>query len=320
MKKVNMVKYLMNILPNKPKFQEYHFVQELFRHPKYISMNKNEKEMFYERLVNNNIREENIKPFDLFFPSFDFKSILEGKRILDLGCGIGGHTISMGESWNVKEFYGIDFNHENIVVANHYITKNPLNTNYYFTQGYVEKMPYENNFFDAIVSHDVLEHVRSVEETLLECIRILKTNGYAFLVFPSIKLPFEGAHVSSVTKMPFMEWFFSPTTINDAYNEIINEWGDELNWFKPTEETKGEWAVVKGGIGVNGTRYNDFMTAAKKVGFSYVSFVKIPLLYVSDTAIKYPFVKFFSFLLKPLLSVNHFKDYLTQRLVFVVKK
>lgn len=245
---------------------------------------------------------------------------MEGKIVLDLGCGIGGHTISMGEIWEVNEFYGIDVNQENILIANQFISNISSNTNYHFRQGYAEKMPFENDFFDAIVTHDVIEHVRSVKETLSECKRILKKDGVAFLVFPSIKLPFGGAHIDSVTKTPFLEWFFSPNTINEAYKEIVGEWGEDLNWYKPTEETKGDWAVVKGGIGVNGTRYNDFINIAKEIGFSDIFYVKIPLLYVSNTAVRYPIVKYFSLLLKPLLYVDKFKDYFSQRLVFVIKK
>lgn len=319
-KKVKAVKFLMNVLPNKPKYHESHFVQEIFKHPKYTSLMQNEKELLFERLVRLNIIEAKQKTFDLFFPSYSFSKMLEGKRVLDLGCSIGGATISMGENWNVMEFYGIDASQESILTANHFISKYLANVKFQFIHCYAEKMPFENDFFDAIVSHDTIEHVRSVKETLSECKRILKKDGIAFLVFPSIKLPFGGAHISSVTRMPFLEWFFSPNTINEAYQEIVSEWGEDLNWYKPTEKVKGDWAVVKGGIGVNGIKYKEFITLAEEIGFSDISFVKIPLLYVSDTAIKYRIVKFFASFLKPILSFDCFKDYLTQRFVFVLKK
>lgn len=320
MKKVKVAKFLMNVLPNKPKYQESHFAQEIFRHPKYISLTQNEKELFFERILKLRIIEENGKPFDLFFPSYPFRKMLEGKRVLDLGCGIGGATISRGENWNLKEFIGIDVSQDAISVANHFILKHLTNVKFQFKHCYAEKMPFENDSFDAIVSHDTIEHVRSVKETLTECKRILKKDGIAFLVFPSFKTPFGGSHIDSVTRTPFLEWFFSPNTINKAYIEIVSEWEEDLNWYKPTEATKGDWAVVKGGIGVNGTKYKDFISIVKEIGFSDISFVKIPLLSVSNTAIKYPIIKFFSSFLKPLLTIDYFKDYLTQRFVFALKK
>jgi len=181
-------------------------------------------------------------------------------------------------------------------------------------------MPFENDSFDAVVSHDTVEHVRSVKETLSECKRILKKGGAAYIVFPSFKLPFGGAHVDSVTRTPFLEWFFTPKTINEAYQDIIGKWGPEHDWFKPDTETEGDWAVVKGGIGVNGTTYAAFKKMADEIGFEEIEFIKIPLLYVSNTAIKYPIVKFFSSILKPLMFTNSSKDYLTQRFAFILKK
>ncbi len=65
--------------------------------------------------------------------------------------------------------------------------------------------------------------------------------------------------------------------------------------------------------------YKDIISLSKEIGFSDVSFVKIPLLYVSSTAIKYPFFKFLALFLKPLMSIDFLKDYLSQRLVFILK-
>ena len=318
--KVSFVKFLMTLFPNKPEYQENHFVQEIFRHEKYKSLTEKEKEAFLDRLVNLNIEEAKRKPFDLFFPSHSFKELLKDKKVLDLGCSIGGTTIQMGEDWKVRELHGIDVSEESIAIGNRFVSNYKTNTIYSFSCCYAEKMSFDNESFDAIVSDDTIEHVRSVKETLLECKRILTKNGVAYIVFPSFKLPFGGAHIGSATKTPFLEWFFSPKTINGAYQEIVSEWGEDLNWYKPRKESEGDWAVVKGGIGVNGTTYKQFLSIANEVGFKDVSFERIPLLLISNTASKYPLVKFLSTLLKPLLSINFLKDYLSHRLVFVLKK
>ena len=104
------------------------------------------------------------------------------------------------------------------------------------------------------------------------------------------------------------------------YQEIVSEWGEGLNWYKPMEESEGDWADVKRGISVNGTKYKQFLSIANEVGFKDISFERIPLLFISNTASKYPEVKFLSSLLKPLLSINFLKDYLSHRLIFVLKK
>ncbi len=318
--KAKIARFFMNLMPNEPVYQEEFFVQELFRHPKYNSLDNRGKKEYHQRIVKLNVEKAKKKPFDLFYPKLDLKKIFVGKNLLDMGCSVGGDTFVMGENWKPKTLTGLDFSADSIVAARDYNEVHESDVGYSFYSGYAEKMPFENDFFDAIVSHDTVEHVRSVKETLSECKRVLKKDGAAYIVFPSFKLPFGGAHVDSVTRTPFLEWFFSPKTINEAYQDIISKWGPEHDWFKPAAETDGDWAVVKGGIGVNGTTYAEFRKIANEVGFSDIEFVKIPLLYVSNTANKYPFVKFFSTLLKPFMFINGSKDYLTQRFAFVLTK
>jgi SAM-dependent methyltransferase len=316
--KARVAKYLMNAMPSTPEYQETQFVSEVFRHPNYTSLSEPEKDQFVERLVRSNIMENVRKPFDLFFPSYPLAHALREKRVLDLGCGIGGLAFAMGDRWKVREFYGLDVNKDSIDTANRYAQRHGGGPTYTFVQGYGEQMPFDDGHFDAVVSHDTLEHVRSVKEALAECRRVLKRGGSAFLVFPSFKFPFGGAHIGPVTRTPFLEWFFSPDTIDKAFQEIVGEWGEELDWFRPAEETKEGWAVVSAGIGVNGTTYAQFVAAAEEVGFEGVHFQKIPLLRVSETANKYPGIKFLSGFLNPLLANDRLKDYLTHRLVFVL--
>lgn len=316
--KVKVAKFLMNARPRTPAYQENKFVSEIFKHPGYTSLSESEKVVFVERLVRLNIEEHSRKPFDLFFPSHSLGETLAGKRVLDLGCGIGGLIFALGDRWKVREFYGLDVNKDSIATANVYAQRHTAYSGCRFVQGYAEKMPFEDDYFDAIISHDTLEHVRSLTDTLHECRRVLKDGGSAHLVFPSFNFPFGGAHIDHVTGTPFLEWFFSPDTLTRAYQEIADGWGKELDWYRSAEDTEGNWAIVKGGIGVNGTGYADFVAAVEEAGFKGLEFVKIPLLKVSETAIRHPAVKGISALVNPLLASDKLKDYLTHRLVFVL--
>lgn len=316
--RVRLARLLMNVRPRTPFYQETKFVSEIFKHPNYTSLTGSEKEAFVDRLVRLNIQEHSHKPFDLFFPSRSLTAVLAGKCVLDLGCGIGGLIFSLGDRWKVREFYGLDVNQDSIDAANLYVQRHRAHAHCRFVQGCAEDMPFEDGFFDAIVSHDTLEHVRSLRDTLRECRRVLKHGGYAFLVFPSFNFPFGGAHIDHVTGTPFLEWFFSPDTLNQAYQEIAEGWSDSLDWYRSAEDTEGNWAIVKGGIGVNGTGYAEFIEALREAGFDSFEFVRIPLLKVSETAIRHPSVKALSTLVSPLLANDRLKDYLSHRLAFVL--
>lgn len=41
-----------------------------------------------------------------------------------------------------------------------------------------DKLPYEDNFFDAVYSTHVLEYLQHPEETLSEVLRVTKSGGY----------------------------------------------------------------------------------------------------------------------------------------------
>lgn len=135
--------------------------------------------------------------------------------------------------------YGIDVNEYFIKAAILFSSKRKnKNINQDFTVGVGEALPYKDDTFDAIVSWDVFEHVKSLKETITECKRALKSGGMLFSVFPSYYDPFGGPHLSFVTRMPCIQWLFDPKTLNIAYNEIIESRGEEAYWYK-TKEKKG---------------------------------------------------------------------------------
>lgn len=54
-----------------------------------------------------------------------------------------------------------------------------------FTPFYAEKMPFEDKFFDAIFIQGAIHHFNDSKATLMECNRVLKTNGRICIFEPS---------------------------------------------------------------------------------------------------------------------------------------
>lgn len=312
----------MKLFPAKPEFDLSHPRQEYFRHPDFVAMSEEKKNEIYIKLVDGHIAEDQKKPFDLFFKGYALKDALRGKTVLELGCGAGGHAISCAKRWQTKEMYGIDVNEDLVKSAQLYVEKKlSSNIKFDFRSGYAESLPYEDSQFDAIITGDTIEHVRSVKETLSECRRTLKPNGKLFCVFPSFYTPVGGAHLGLVTKIPFLQWFFSPSTLNNAYNKILDQRGNEASWYRsPSSVTEGGWAAVHGGIGVNGTTFEQFKQLAGEVGFKSITYIPVPIFYVSNTAIRHPVVKRISAASIPLLKFKRLRDHLSHRLVFILTK
>ncbi len=102
------------------------------------------------------------------------------KRILDLGCGAGNHLIHLAKSG--FEMYGIDISKEAIKITKQELKENNLNAKLKVGHIY-EKLPYEDNFFDAIISIRVIHHanIKQIRNLIGEIERILKHNGLIFI-------------------------------------------------------------------------------------------------------------------------------------------
>lgn len=91
---------------------------------------------------------------------------------LDLGCAEGFHTEQLKERFG--EAYGIDINEESLSIAKKFGRE-------YCQFGDIHSLPFSNEFFDIVFSHEVLEHSLDFSLSLSEVFRVLKKDG--FLVF-----------------------------------------------------------------------------------------------------------------------------------------
>lgn len=114
-----------------------------------------------------------------------FDQILKGRfenreKILDAGCG-GGRNLwyFLNSGFDV---YGIDLNYEAIESLKLFAASQNLSKDN-FQISTVEKMPFADDFFDAVLSSAVLhfaENKLHFEQMLFEMWRVLKPNGIFF--------------------------------------------------------------------------------------------------------------------------------------------
>jgi SAM-dependent methyltransferase len=108
------------------------------------------------------------------------------RRILDLGCGTGRHLLFLLK--NKFEVYGLDGSPNGLEIAKNWLIEENLSSEL-VCQKIENKFPYEDNFFDAIISIHVLHHnlMKDILFTVNEMERILKPNGYIFMTFPLLQ-------------------------------------------------------------------------------------------------------------------------------------
>jgi len=102
------------------------------------------------------------------------------KRILDLGCGSGRHIVYLAKQG--FEVYGIDIAREGVKIAKNWLEKEKLRASFKIGDIY-KKLPYPNDFFDAIISTQALHHnkIENIRKLIKEIERILKPKGLIFI-------------------------------------------------------------------------------------------------------------------------------------------
>lgn len=154
---------------------------------------------------------------------YSLLSTLEGKTVLDVGCGSGHdaeHYFSHG-----AEVVGIDISKEEIVMADAKKCGN-------FSVGDMKSLPYKSNNFDIVTSVYALQTSNDVEKSLLEMIRVAKPGAPVVIL---TKHPFRNcleAHVNDGNS----DYYGRKNVTSYIFNKSIklNEPGHTMADYLPT--------------------------------------------------------------------------------------
>lgn len=109
------------------------------------------------------------------------KEYVKGKKVLDVACGEGYGSNILSEVADIV--VGMDINAETVQLANEKYGSTKLT----YIVGSAEKLPFENESFDAIVSFETIEHISETaqENFLSEIKRVLRPNGLLVMSTPN---------------------------------------------------------------------------------------------------------------------------------------
>jgi SAM-dependent methyltransferase len=172
-----------------------------------------------------------------------FKYFSRSGRILEAGCGAGRYVKYLHERG--YDCTGIEYNQTTVENVREKWPELSV------VQGDVEKMPYENETFDGVISIGVVEHfVEGPYRPLAEMLRVLKPGGIALITIPCLnrlrrlKGPFCGiTHIVSAN--PLLRKMLGKKQLEhtgwNLYNprykwHVFPEWGDFYEYrFAPDE-------------------------------------------------------------------------------------
>ncbi len=107
--------------------------------------------------------------------------LTKNSRALVDGCGIGMYVRALRQF--TPYVFGLDIEPERVVDSYQH---SPL-----VQVAAGEQLPYPSNYFDLVLSHEVIEHVADDALSVAEMARVLKTGGRAIIFCPNRLYPFE---------------------------------------------------------------------------------------------------------------------------------
>ena len=153
---------------------------------------------------------------------------LEGKRVLDFGCGYGGKSVELASRVPSAFVVGVDVHQKKVDRGRDFARRRSV-LNVGFELCTQNGIPLDDDSVDAVVCHDVLEHVHRPDVTFRELARVMRPGARLYSVFP----PYDGPvshHLDFITGVPFLHWIWAPDTIMETVNHILStEYGKRFN-------------------------------------------------------------------------------------------
>ena len=106
---------------------------------------------------------------------------LEGKRILDVGCGVGMYLQAMRA--HSDRVYGVEIDTERAAQARQSLCN--------IVVAPAEQLPFAQGSFDVVLLHEVIEHVEDDRQTIQEAYRVLSCGGRMIIWAPNRLYPLE---------------------------------------------------------------------------------------------------------------------------------
>lgn len=115
-----------------------------------------------------------------------------GMKVLDVGCGTGDTVLKIAEEVGPNgKVVGVDFSPEGIAQAKKKALSHGLEKVTEFRVADAETLPFEDNFFDAVISECVVCLIPDKQRVLNEKVRVLKPGGRVIMhdVISRIRMP-----------------------------------------------------------------------------------------------------------------------------------
>jgi len=249
-------------------------------------------------------------------PAFEPYWDLRGKHILDIGTGLGGKLPFYIEA-GAKAVTGIDINPQSLRAAHNHIGAHGLSSAIRLARCDAARLPFPDNYFNAIVSINVFEHIEQVDFAMQEAYRVIEPGGIAFLHLPPYFSAW-GPHLENWIHFPWPHLLFSEPTLmrvaarEDARQRLSSQF---------VEAARIDWQASGGRIpDVNRVTLRHFRQMVRQAGFTILQFRLLPIGYdflkSADSAPK----RFAHWVLNQAAHTPFMQEVIVTKMVYVLQK
>ncbi len=158
------------------------------------------------------------------FPNF--MDYIIGKKICDLGCGLGYQAVAL-KIKGAHYVLGVDINPADIEKARQVAAQHGLEDKVLF----IDKTTAEHkNSFDVVISQNSMEHFDNPALALEEMKSLLTENGVLFITFGPLWYAPYGSHMNFFTKLPWVNILFSEKTVMNVRKRFREETIEKLTY------------------------------------------------------------------------------------------
>lgn len=243
-------------------------------------------------------------------PVFGSHWQIHGKRVLDIGGGLGGksaYCIDHGARQAISLDMRIYSNQAALKLAHH--------SNLYPLTADAASLPFADDVFDVILSVNAFEHIENIRATLQACKRVLHPEGLMFLYFPPFYSPW-GAHLDGWINFPWPHLFFSDKTLIEAARRAEMRLSRNANYI-PSAQV--DWAHMQQLPDLNRVTARQFRALIRDLGLRIVMCRMLPFGWYSFSRRGW-LAKWGLTLLKALTHVPFICEAVTTKMVFVLAK
>jgi SAM-dependent methyltransferase len=151
----------------------------------------------------------------------------KAQNVLDLGSGSGRHVVYLAQ--NGLAAFGLDNSPQGLEITRKWLADEGLSADLQL-QDMAARLPYEDSFFDAVISVQVIHHadVATIKSIIEEVERVLKKDGFIFITVPELKI--QGHELEQIEPNTFIpldgpekglpHHYFSPEELREFFDNF----------------------------------------------------------------------------------------------------